>query len=441
MLVTALIVFLGSCDGEGSPTHKGDMSPYDPNKPVTVTKLGPLSGGLGTRVVVSGTNFGNDKNRVKLLFNQKEALILDVNSTNIYAMVPKQPGDESIITVKIQNGEDSEGNPTYTEQILDGQTFKYKIQAAVTTVAGVFSQSEAVDGTALEAKFKRPVMCDVDDEGNIMISDDNAGRIRFFSAADNMVKTVLASVHEPWQGSYNLDYSEYYVIVRRASQRPLIAYKFSKRSNWSEAEPVYAQFDDDGKSLVGTLDYYGLTADDKYIYILSHSGTRFLRIDQVSQKMELIGRDLGLASWSHIAFNPKDRMIYASAEGWGKIYRFDPYKENLTVNDVEHVVGLGKGKPIEANGLDARMGEIEGLCADTDGNLYVSDYSNHVIWKVDTDMNATIFAGPKDGGSGYKDGKPEEAQFNKPYDVCVDPNGLVYVADVYNYVIRCIAIQ
>ena len=53
---------------------------------------------------------------------------------------------------------------------------------------------------------------------------------------------------------------------------------------------------------------------------------------------------------------------------------------------------------------------------------------------------APIFAGVP-GESGYKDGKPQEALFNKPYDVAATPDGILYVADTYNYLIRCIAIQ
>lgn len=441
MIVAWMVGLCFSCNDESSSVNKGDQSPYDPRKPLIVNNLGPLSGGLGTRVVVSGSNFGNDKKKVKLFFNKKEALILSLNNANIYAMVPKQPGESSVITVKIENGKDAEGNPVYVEKALEGQTFAYKVRATVTTVAGVYNESAVVDGPALEAKFARPVMVDADNAGNVMVADDDGGAIRLFSVPDNKVKTVLSGLHEPWQGAFNADYTEYYVVIRRTADRPLIAYKLSKVSNWVEAEPIYAQLGPDGKSLVGNYDYYGLTADDKYVYLLSNYGYRLLRVSQETGKMELIGKDLGMDSWAHMAFNPYDRKIYVTSEAWGKIFRFDPYKENLTAQDMEHVVGLGKGSPIEANGTSARLGEIEGIDADKEGNLYLADYSNHVIWKVDTDMNATVFAGPKGGGAGYKDGKPSEAQFNKPYDVGVDSDGLVYVADVYNRVIRCIAIQ
>ncbi|MDR2627112.1 MAG: hypothetical protein LBC40_03655, partial [Dysgonamonadaceae bacterium] len=81
--------------------------------------------------------------------------------------------------------------------------------------------------------------------------------------------------------------------------------------------------------------------------------------------------------------------------------------------------------------------------ADHDGNVYICDQKFHCVWKVDPLLNCTIFAGPPAGPAvlGYRDGKPEEAQFNRPYDITATYDGLIYVADTYNYLVRCISIQ
>ena len=50
--------------------------------------------------------------------------------------------------------------------------------------------------------------------------------------------------------------------------------------------------------------------------------------------------------------------------------------------------------------------------------------------------NYTIFAGNVQTNSGYKDDKGTVAMFNKPYDVAVDKDDNVYVADYENHVIR-----
>lgn len=420
--------------------------PYNPNLPIVVSNIGPQVGGLGTRVVISGSNFGNDPEKVKVYFNSKESLVLKVQNNAIYAMVPKQPGVYSTIKVAVQDGTNSDGTPKYREEILKDQQFKYNIKATVTTVAGQNGISAFKDGAALEATFQRPVMLAVDDEGTVLIADDGADKIRLLSLNDKKV-TAVHNMYEPWQCAFNLDFSSYYVSSRWSSERPLLCNAFYKKSNWQEAEAIYDQKDENGNYIAGKYDYYGLAADDKYIYMISEYGKKLIRIDQDTRKVELIGQDLNMDSWAHIAFNKKNGYLYITSEGWGRIYRVNPYHIPagrttpwVTQFDVEHIVGMGRGVAKEGNGKAAQLGDIEGCAADQEGNIYLADYYNHVIWKIDEDFNATIHAGVP-GQSGYRDGKPDEALFYKPYDVASTPDGILYVADTFNYTIRCIAVQ
>ncbi|WP_106831623.1 IPT/TIG domain-containing protein [Parabacteroides pacaensis] len=444
-LATFVLLSCLACSSNEKAENYGE--PYSPEKPLVVSQIGPQKGGLGTRVVVSGSNFGNDPSKVKLFFNSKEALILKLQSNAIYAMVPKQPGEYSTIKVAVEEGQNSDGTAKYREAVLENMQFKYNIKATVTTVAGQLGVNSAKDGMALEASFGRPVMLAVDPTGTLLISDDGARMVRMLSIQDNKLSTVLSGMHEPWQCSYNLDFTRYYVLERRSSQRPLLFYGLFKDSNWQESEAFYDQKDDNGNYIAGNMDYYGLAADDKYVFIMSASGKRLIRVDQETRKVELIGENLNMDSWAHIAYNKKNGYLYITSEAWGRLYRLDPYHTPpghstpwLTQADIEHIVGTGKGAAKEGNGKSAQLGEIEGMAADQEGNVYLADYSNHVIWKVDEEFNATIYAGVP-GESGYRDGKPQEALFNKPYDVAATPDGILYVADVYNYLIRCIAVQ
>lgn len=76
-------------------------------------------------------------------------------------------------------------------------------------------------------------------------------------------------------------------------------------------------------------------------------------------------------------------------------------------------------------------------CVDKFGNIYVADRNNHAIRKIDTQGNVSTVAGT--GTAGYKDGPGETAQFDQPIDVAVDENGVLYVADNNNHLIRKIA--
>lgn len=415
-----------SC-GDDETKGSGVDVPFSPTDPITLTNISPAKGGLGTRVVITGNNFGNDKSKVKLYFNEKEALIITLNNQNIYAMVPKQPGEFSTIRVVIDGKEGA----------LQEKQFNYQIKAVVTTVAGSGESGTDNGSNALEATFKRVAMLDVDDQGNVLISDDYAKQVRLLSIQDNKVMTVLASTHEVWQSGFSWDYENFYVIERRKSQRPLLVRGLNRKSNWLE-EKFY-----DGDNLTGGVDVYALATDDKDgIYVLAAGGKSLVYIDQKTKKMEKLGGDWGMESWLHIAFNPVDHHLYISTENNRTIYRVDPSDVPVTREKLEIYAGDPTAGAAfqDGNGTDARFGSMEGICCDREGNLYVTDFGNHCIRKVDMHRNVTTVAGVP-GQKGYKDGKPTEALFNTPYDVAVTPDGILYVADTGNNRVRCIAIQ
>jgi hypothetical protein len=437
-----VISFL-SCSGSGESENPYDK-PHNPSSPVKVNSIGPTKGGLGTKVVVSGENFGNNKSKVNLYFNDKKAMIMKVQDNAIYALVPKQPGDSSIIKVEV---EDKIG-------ILPDIKFAYYIKAVVTTVAGQWNTSTnpPVDGNALEATFYRPAKIAVDNVGNVIVADDQSGaRMRLLSIQENKMTTVLNLI-VPWSTCFNEQFTLNFVMERWKAQRPSLFYSLSKASNYVEANLYYDQRDASGNYIFGAYDACALAADSTYVYMMSQGGEKFIRVHQREKTVELIGENINTGTYSHMTFNAKDRMMYISLEASGRVMRFDPYHQPpgkttpwITWDDMEWIVGTGvvSSTSVEGHGRNAQLGTLCGLGSDHDGNVYICDQKFHCVWKIDPLLNCTIFAGPPAGAavSGYRDGRPEEALFNRPYDITATYDGLIYVADTYNYVVRCISIQ
>ncbi len=77
-----------------------------------------------------------------------------------------------------------------------------------------------------------------------------------------------------------------------------------------------------------------------------------------------------------------------------------------------------------------------GVTVDSAGNLFVADDFNNTIRKVTLAQVVTTLAGGPGYNSGSADGTRNAAQFNYPVGVAVDTNGNVYVADFSNNTIR-----
>ncbi|TNE50183.1 MAG: hypothetical protein EP343_09640 [Deltaproteobacteria bacterium] len=86
---------------------------------------------------------------------------------------------------------------------------------------------------------------------------------------------------------------------------------------------------------------------------------------------------------------------------------------------------------------EAQFFDPSGVAVDSGGNVYVADYNNHRIRKIDTNGQVTTLAG--DGTPGLKDGAGKGAQFRFPRGLAVDVRGNLYVADTDNHAIRKIS--
>ena len=93
-----------------------------------------------------------------------------------------------------------------------------------------------------------------------------------------------------------------------------------------------------------------------------------------------------------------------------------------------NVTGLGDGNPAA---FGATLNQPRGVAVDTLGNLYIADTGNHRIRKVDTSGIISTIAG--DGTPGFTTG-----QLNFPGAVAVDNLGNVFIADSGNGALRAL---
>ena len=101
---------------------------------------------------------------------------------------------------------------------------------------------------------------------------------------------------------------------------------------------------------------------------------------------------------------------------------------------VTTLAGSNTAGATDGTSTDASFNHPQGVAVDAAGNVYVADTNNHKIRKINSEGAVTTLAG--NGTEGAADGTGTAASFNYPSSVAVDAAGNVYVADTWNHKIR-----
>lgn len=414
-LGTIIIVFIISCKSQVS------IDDYDPGKPSVINNFYPDSGGIATKFMIVGENFGNDIENVKVYFNDKPSQILNVKNEAIYCLVPKQPGDFSAVSVVV-------GGDSIT---FNGKKFIYHIASSVSTVTGKAKESGGTDGTMAEATFNLPRYVAVDNDDNIFVVDNQIYKLRLVSQKENKTLTLSNNQISFSQPLFNEDKSTLYITT----DNDQTIYAFDSETQWI-LEKI-GKYDN-----AGYHHSLALGANPNYFFTRKNSGD-LLRINKNDMRPEttkILGRISQISGGQngHMVYNPVDGNLYCSNNQDNMIYKIVPSDDYETVEVIPYAgngVGWADG-PVD----QAKFNFPRGIAVDSEGNILVCDQNNHCIRKISLDGIVTTIAG-QHGQAGYEDGSPEKALFNQPTGIAVDRNDIIFIADQNNHSIRKLAIE
>ncbi|MFC0513830.1 IPT/TIG domain-containing protein [Mucilaginibacter angelicae] len=108
-----------------------------------------------------------------------------------------------------------------------------------------------------------------------------------------------------------------------------------------------------------------------------------------------------------------------------------------TDGKVTTIAGNGTTGSVNGKGSAATFYHPAGIRAGNDGSLYLADYANNLIRKIDASGNVTTLAGT--GAIGFDNGNASKASFTGPTDLVLNSTGDVFVADYVNEAIRKIS--
>lgn len=261
----------------------------------------------------------------------------------------------------------------------------------VTTLAGFPGQQGSVDGTGSAARFSDPQAVAIDAAGTIYVADTGPTKaIRKVTPAG--VVTTLA--------------------VNAGSVR------FS--------EPRGIAVLGDGSLVVAD-------AQDQRLLAISSSGTVSVLAGQAGRPGRSDGIGVAASFDTPMGLGPGPGGSLLVADSGNNLLR------SVVGSSVARWAGVsGHTASVDGARNDVRFEDPYAVAQDAAGNAYVADAGDHAIRIVDTQGRSTLLAGQA-GVSGYADGAAATARFRKPAGLVVASDGMVFVADSGNHVVRRIA--
>ena len=290
---------------------------------------------------------------------------------------------------------------------LPAFAFAQAPQFTISTVAGTGKRAgfSGDGGPALKAQLNKPTAVAVDSTGILYIADHQNGRIRKVDE-NGIITTVMGTGSDTLQPQGVLPGLETNLV--RA---------------------------------------YGIAVDaNDNLYVLSRGHHKLFKLDAEGMATRIAGTgepgfsgdggpaiDAQLQSSNHLVANDAGNL-YIADSGNRRIRMIDRQGVITTIAGTgEHGFG-GDGGPA----TEALMTGGSAIARDAAGNLYVADFENHRIRKVDTDGIITTVAGTGDhlfNGEGLP---ATESNIGEPTGVACDQEGNVYVADQVNNRIRVV---
>ena len=320
----------------------------------------------------------------------------------------------------------------------------------ITTLAGTGTVGYSGDGgPATEANLRGPFGMAADAAGNLYVADTGNDVVRRIDAAGTIttvewrIGALQARLHEPTSVAVDAA-GNAYVAERRGHRVRRIDPAGGIRTVAGTGTAGFSG--DGGPATEAELNHPAGVAVDAAgnVYVADRGSHRVRRIDAVGTITTVAGTgtagfsgDGGPATAAQLNYPHRVAVdaagnLYVTDWKNNRVRRIDPAGTITTMAGTGTAGYAGEGGPATA----ANLYLPTAVAVDTAGNLYVPEWENKRVRRIDAAGEITTVAGT--GTTGYSgDGGPAtEARFNGLSGVAVDAAGNVFVADQYNDRVR-----
>ncbi len=311
------------------------------------------------------------------------------------------PSDSCYLKNPVDVIKDAAGNIYISDQ-GNHRIRKVDLSGVISTIAGTGVAGFNGDGgPATAAQLNSPAGITFDTAGNLLISDELNHRIRKIDPS-GIINTIAGT----GVGGYNAD------------GIPAITADLNK--------PFFLFVDE---------------LND--IYIADQSNNRIRKINSAGMISTFAG--MGLAGFSgdggqavSARLNKPSDIIKDTS---GNFFIADYNNNRIRKVDPSGIISTiaGSSAGYAGDGGFASLAKFNSpmaLCYDSLHNLYISDFNNHRIRRIDKVGIITTIAGKGTSGFSGDGGPADSAQVNRPAGISIDPAGDLLIADNFNGVIR-----
>jgi streptogramin lyase len=343
------------------------------------------------------------------------------------------------------------------------------LAGTIETFAGTGLAGSSGDGSpAKVASLNQPFHCEFDPQGNLLIADAGAGKIRRVDRETGRISTIAgngtngpgsdgapaleATIGTPYAIAADKDGDLYIVDQKTPVVRKLDA--LTGRVSIFAGTGRKGSSGDGGPAIKAMLrEPNDCVLDGKGGLLIADVGDwRVRRVDLKSGIISTFagqGKPVGgIPPRSRIGDGGKavDAVILGArgvcVDGRGNTYLCE--REGNAIRKVEEsgrittLAGTG-ASGYSGDGASATLATFrgpKGIRADSQGNLFVVDTENHAIRKIEAKTGlVTTVAGGRSGSGG--DGSPaSSAGLARPHGCIVAPDGTLFIADSENHRVR-----
>lgn len=316
------------------------------------------------------------------------------------------------------------------------------------------------DGAGAAARFEYPAGVAVDASGWIYVADTNNHQIRKISPS-GLVSTLAGTGRPGYQDGDAASASFYYPRGVAVDSNGWVYVADTNNSMIRKISPTGAVSTLAGSQMVGFSDATGRNAifanptgvavdANGWVYVADTYNNMIRKISPLGVVSTLAGRGPAGSADGPTATARFSEPFGVAVDESGNIYVADTGNRKIrkiTVAGEVSTLADSTGCSNEDSSIPWRYGSVSfcaprGVSADRSGNIYIADYGNHKIRKINLAGLVSTVAG-SDNGIGSLDGAATSlgASFSNPVGIALDINGNIYIADSGNHKIRKITSQ